>query len=431
MNKLVQTIFIILFPFYPIWAWFVYTYTNKPIEFFTSILIVPIALYFVVYKNKKLPRYLIFFILFTVYHISSVFINDTIPKETNKVYFLFSDPNILACLFFILIEYSTFSERFMNRMNKNILIIVIISLIVSIIQIKNPSFFFNTTMDEDLLYVGDNRNFSIYSWTNINSTGITFPILISLMVSLYERKKAELSILVISAVIVSFLTRARYIMLSAIIVLSQIFFNTARSLTKRVSLFVIFLIGIFSIIVVASNFGFDIEEVVNSRILEKDSDMASAKARVLSYDVFMIVFPENPWFGVGPETKKDVIDLLGGEAPLIHVGYLSYLYFYGIVGCAFFFLSLFFLLRYAWIVGRRVNFWGTFYGIVALCFANTTFVYFNLSEMGVVLSLMYLKYYGNYSKRLGDDNESLEEEPVLNNASKSLHNPMATLQLNK
>jgi hypothetical protein len=128
---------------------------------------------------------------------------------------------------------------------------------------------------------------------------------------------------------------------------------------------VFFFGGLVVIVLLATYFGFDLEEVVNTRIMEKDSDMASAKARVISYDVFVIVFPENPWLGVGPETKKDVIDLLRGEAPLIHVGYLSYLYFYGIAGCVFFFLALFFLIRDSWIVGRQKNFWGSFYGLIA------------------------------------------------------------------
>jgi O-antigen ligase len=127
--------------------------------------------------------------------------------------------------------------------------------------------------------------------------------------------------------------------------------------------------------------------------------MASAKARITSYEAFLIKFPEHPLLGVGPKTRPDVIELLNGEAPLIHVGYLSYLYFYGVVGCLILFLAIFFLLRDAWIVGKRDNFWGSFYGLVSFCLANLTFVYFNFSEMGIVLSVIYLRYY-NYKSSL-------------------------------
>ena len=116
-------------------------------------------------------------------------------------------------------------------------------------------------------------------------------------------------------------------------------------------------------------------------------------------------FPEHPWFGVGPATRQDVKDLLGDEAPLIHVGYLSYLYFYGIIGCLFLFLTLFFILRWSWVIGRQYGFWGAFYGFLGFCFANVTFVYFNFSEMGIVLIVLYLHYYSNL------ESVQPEEEP--------------------
>ena len=121
--------------------------------------------------------------------------------------------------------------------------------------------------------------------------------------------------------------------------------------------------------------------------------MGSAKARITSYDVFLLKYPEHPWFGVGPKTRDDVISLLNNEAPIIHVGYLSYLYFYGIFGALLLFSSLFYLLKRAWIVGKTMGFWGSFYGLFAFCLANLAFVYFNFSEMGIVLSVIYLRYY--------------------------------------
>jgi len=65
------------------------------------------------------------------------------------------------------------------------------------------------------------------------------------------------------------------------------------------------------------------------------------------------------------------------------------------VGSLLMFLSLFYLLKEAWVVGRKNDFWGSFYGLVALCFANLTFVYFNLSEAGVIMAIIFLRYYAN------------------------------------
>ncbi|WP_276372798.1 O-antigen ligase family protein [Chryseolinea sp. H1M3-3] len=401
----------VLYPFHPILAWMIYSATKKPINFFLSILLIPIAMYFIIDSNRKLPRYLIYFIIFTLYHLCSAFINDTIPKDTTKLYFILTDPNVLAVLFFIAVENTNFDGRFMDKMSNRIFVIVLVSLVVSLIQIKIPTFFFNTNTDEDLLYIGESRNFSIYSWTGLNSLGITFPILVSILLSTYELKRPALPLVALCGIVVSFLTRTRYVMLSMIVVLSQLFFNTKTSIKKRVSLVLMFAAGIFLIVAVGYNMGYDINEVINTRVLEKNSDMASAKARVLSYEVFLVVFPDSPWFGVGPETRKDVIDLLGGEAPIIHVGYLSYLYFYGIVGCLPLFLAVFFLLRNAWMIGNRYNFWGSYYGLLAFCVANITMVYFNFSEMGIVLAVIYLRYFNHKSSLILNDQIPLREEP--------------------
>jgi hypothetical protein len=161
--------------------------------------------------------------------------------------------------------------------------------------------------------------------------------------------------------------------------------------------------------IIAKEAGFDINKVIQDRILEKNSDMASAKARFLSYDVFMLKYPENPWVGVGPKTRPDVVKLLQGEAPLIHVGYLCYLYYYGLAGALLLFGALYFLLRDAWIVGRKFGFWGSFYGLLGFCFANTTFVFFDFSEMGIVIGIIYLHYYLSQND-IGDSTPELTME---------------------
>ena len=130
---------------------------------------------------------------------------------------------------------------------------------------------------------------------------------------------------------------------------------------------------------------------------------------MLSYDVFFKVFPQNPFLGVGPATRADVVDMLGGEAPLIHVGYLSYLYFYGVLGFSFLLISLFCLLRWAWQVGRQTNFWASFYGLFAFALANASFVYFNFSEMGIVLAVIYLKYF-SYVQQIHESTQVEQSE---------------------
>jgi hypothetical protein len=395
MDKFVQNIFLILLPAYPIWAFLFYSVTKKPASIFVALMFIPLVGYIFVTKRIKLPKYLIFLLLFTFYHLGSVYVNNLFPPGTNKIFFLLADPNVFACLLFILVESITFDESFISKMNRLLFLLIIVTCIVSIIQIKFPYFFLSTEIlnnIDDMPYLGE-RSFSIFSWINMNSLGISFPIIISILLSVPTFKKKNLPITILINIIVSFLTKARYVMMSAIIVLSQLFFNTGIALKRRVSILVLLVLLLFLSIGVASFYGFDIQQVIDSRILEKDTGLGSARARITSYEVFMIKFPEYPWFGVGPSTRDDVVRLLDGVAPLIHIGYLSYLYYYGIVGFSLLLLTIFYLLKNAWNIGKKYLFWGSFYGLLSFCFANLTFVYFDLSEIGIVLAVIYLKYF--------------------------------------
>lgn len=398
MNRILLTFLAVLFPFYPLLAWIFRFVNSKPMLFFINLLLLPVALYFLVNSKRKLPPYLVAFLLFTLYHVGISFYTDTLPVNQNAFFFIFSDLNVFACSLFLVIENTVFDEPYMRRMNRNILILVGLSLVVSIIQVKNPAFLYDTTIEvEAYVGEGDIRIASLYSFAGVNSGGITFPILIAILLNFYDTSHKFFPLIVISGLVVTFLTKARYVMISSIISFSQLFFSGRVSMKKIFSLLFGLVIIVAIVVAAANQLGFNINEVIEQRILEKDNEMGSAKARITSYEVFMKKYPEHPWFGVGPATRQDVKDLLGDEAPIIHVGYLSYLYFYGIVGCLFLFLTLYFILQWSWKIGRQYGFWGAFYGFLGFCFANITFVYFNFSEMGIVLIVLYLHYYSDLS----------------------------------
>ena len=395
MNKIVQLFFLAFLPFYPLWSWLLSTYMGKSPNFFLVFVLFPLTFYLIIVKRTRVPIYLLFLILFTVYHILTSFINHTFPPGSNPILAVLTDINVLACAFFFIIENSSFDKNFISKMNLFIFMIIIISVAVSIIQIFEPTFFVSPELIDavDNSYLSQGRNFSIFSWSDLNTVGISFPIMISILISIESMKSRVSPSLIISGILVPFLTRSRYVMLSALIVLSQLFFNARLDLKKRIILMVIFVGAFILLISLAKLSNVDLQQIVNERILERNTDMQSARVRITSLFVFLEKFPENPWFGVGPETRDDVLILLGGLAPVIHVGYLSYLYYYGIFGCLLFFISLFYILKKAWKVGKTYMFWGSFYGFLAFCFANTTLVYFNLSEMGIILAMIYLRHF--------------------------------------
>ena len=173
--------------------------------------------------------------VFTFYHLFSNYIINPVNSITHWIMFILSDRNFLACILFFIIENTHFDDTYIRRLNRSILIIVFISLVVSFIQIKFPSFFISPkiTLDPDNIYLTQNRIFSIFSWVDLNSVGITFPILIAILLSFTNNKKTLLPLIIISGIAVSFLTKARYVMLSVLIVFSQLFFTSRIRLTKK------------------------------------------------------------------------------------------------------------------------------------------------------------------------------------------------------
>ena len=393
MNKFIQNLFQVVYPFYPLWAWFATSILHFPVEKILIFVLLPILVYIIWVIRVRVPAYLIFFISFTLYHIGSTFYFGLLASNTKPLFFILSDANVLACILFLVIENTNFDEGFLRKMNRHILWIVTLSLLISIIQMKNPLFFYDTSQDKELEYVGDSRIASIYSWVSLNSIGVTFPILIAILLNFYSTRSKFFPLVTVSGIIVAFLTKARFVMISMIIGFLQLLLISSIPLKKKLYIIGFFVVGIFLIIGASQMVGYDINATINERILEKGTDMRSAKARIVSYDVFMMKFPENPYFGVGPKTRNDVVDLLDGSAPIIHVGYLSYLYYYGAFGASLLFLALLCLLWDGWITGRRNDFWGSFYGLLGFTLANFTFVYLNFSEMGIILAVIYMRYY--------------------------------------
>jgi hypothetical protein len=414
-NKYLQYLLLALYPFYPLWVWLFNTLTHKSLSNYINMLWLPLVIFLLLNKNNRFPKYLVFLILFTLYHLFEIYYFDLLQSDLNWFTYISLDTNVYACCVLFVIENTKLNNLFYEKMNKNVLLIILISVLVSVVQISDPFFFFNMEMDKQMEYVGEGRIFSIYSWIDLNTLGITFPILISIMLSTIDTKKAAFYFVVLSGIVVAFLSRARYVMISTIIAFSQLLLISTISIKKKVYFVVILFFSLIILVKAAEISGFSIQQIIEDRILEKNKDveMSSALARVTSYYVFLIKFPEHPWFGVGPKTRDDVIELLNGEAPLIHVGYLSYLYFYGIVGSLLLFLALFFLMQKAWIIGRRFGFWGSFYGLIGFCMANTTFVYFNFSEIGIVMAVIYLKYFQDVDESDVSEPEDQESSLVL------------------
>ena len=177
MDKFVQYLFLVLIPFYPLWAWFSTTFAKLYINKIVILIFLPIAVYYVIVQKYKFPKYLLFLVLFTIYHLGSIYINNLLPLDTNWLYYILSDYNVLACFVLFIVENTRYDLKFIHKLNRCIFAIIIIALLVSIIQIRYPYFFVNPILKgkEYIHYIEQGRNFSIFSWIDLNTLGHQLP----------------------------------------------------------------------------------------------------------------------------------------------------------------------------------------------------------------------------------------------------------------
>lgn len=396
-------------PFYALLGFLTENFLNTHINKILSILSLVLFLVAVSTKKLNIPSYLWLLLSFALFHILSTLYFDLIPKDSNILIAILTDMNLFSFTIITLIHQISFSEKDLRVLRYNIFFIVVISLIVSILQSQIPAFFVKIS-DSDYFrdYIAEGRCPSIYSWININSIGITFPIFFLFLTEWFNQYSlTKKGFLLFTGTIISLLSKARYILLSYLFVTLRLFFFKKTSFKNTLLILIVAFISIFLLIEILDLLNYDVVDFIDNRILEKNNDLSSAKSRIRSYEVFMMVFPQNPYFGVGPKTGSDVVRMLGG-LPVIHVGYLSYLYYYGIIGASLFFISLFLMIKRFLLLSFINRNYILILGFSSFLFANTTLVYFNLTEPGILLLFICCKYFES-------QNHSQNEKTLSNN----------------
>ena len=84
--------------------------------------------------------------------------------------------------------------------------------------------------------------------------------------------------------------------------------------------------------------------------------------------------------------------MLHGRSSQIHVGFLSLLYYWGIIGTILYSLFLYYLLKKLYRISKVTKNWGPFFGWEGLVLANLTLVYLGPDQSGLYLSLVVVKY---------------------------------------
>jgi hypothetical protein len=314
------------------------------------------------------------------------------------VIYLLVNIHLTPVFLFFILENINLDISFLKVIKPVALLLFIISVIVMVIQ-RYVQFFW---MDMSFVNYHDyldfsQRLFSIYTWVSANAVGISFPFVIAFLYVNYGNNKYVQLLIAMGAMLFATFSQTRYIIISVIIILIYLYFKSGK-LTFSKILFVALIPVLFYLIL--SSFSFDFDRFIDERILEKqgaDYDMTSAGDRITSYKAFIKIFPENPVFGNGEKITTNLRKLLGPDLPFIHIGYLHYLYAFGIFGCSLFFAFCGLLMKRVYTMSKSVNDYSLFIGLGALFIANTTLVWFRFFDFGLFICYVSLITKYNYA----------------------------------
>ena len=374
------------------------------VDYVVGIFSVAYAFILFVYKQYanepiRMPSYIIFLFLFFLY---TLFINSArdsldVGSKGLLIYLLVNIHLTPVFLFFIL-ENINLEISFLKIVKPLALLLFIISVGVIVIQRYVPFFWMDMSFVNFHDYLDySTRLFSIYTWVSSNAVGISFPFIIAFLYVNYGSNKYMQFLIAMGALLFAFFTQTRYIIISVIIILAYLYFKTGKLKFSKV-LFAASIPVLFYVFL--SFFSFDVDRFVNERILEKqgaDYDMTSAGDRITSYKAFIKIFPENPLFGNGEKITTSLRKLLGPDLPFIHIGYLHYIYAFGIFGCLLFFTFCGLLMRRVYTMSKSLKDYSFFIGLIVLFIANTTLVWFRFFDFGLFICYVSLITKYNYT----------------------------------
>lgn len=407
-NKINLTI-IWIFTFFP----FIGFFTAKFLDMAAGNVMLPfliIAFGLTIYEKKiaeekfRVPGYIKLLILFTIYVMGSDYFILGI-KITIKYFYL--NNLIKGVIILLIIENMQINEHHLSVILRISMILIGIAVIVIIYQeVVDTTFFTDPHYHEQLLIesYSERRIFSIYSWTSRYGIGVEFVPILSLIINQQIKSKSKYFwIWYIFGAVVSFLSRYRWIMLNYLVLFFMLLAHRRVSLKSVMMILIIIFVVFVLSFQFLEFFGSEIEKIVDERILQTPKGgilEGSAGTRILAAEIFLKYFPRNPIFGTGDfikyqkETENwDMMNELAGRSSHIHVGYLSSLYYYGIVGGSLFWLFIISFLRNTYRIAKKSNEWGAFFALLGFGIMNLTMSYISIFTAGFILAFVFNRYY--------------------------------------
>lgn len=389
------------------------TRTLLDVHFNFATVVVCLVSVYLIFLDKlsfKLPGYTILLAIFMLYTIVSDLV---IVEDKFDLKYVYSNLILGSLLIFVIIENTQISHTFFKMLfyvNHAVLLIAFVVIIIQ--QLYDPLFFVNPVY-HNFLESRDYANTrfpSIYSWIHAtNAVGLCFIPILGLTIAHHLKHKTKgVFYLYFIGIVVAFISKSRFIMLNYLLLLALIPIYKGFTLGTSLRYFIFFIIFILSIYYGSKTVGIDTDRIINERILERNRGgilEGSASSRFLAFEIFNRLYFEHPIFGKGTfhdtdtEVSQDyeLVNMLRGRSSMIHVGYLSLFYYYGIIGGIIYLAFLFMLTRRSYIKSKKNNSWGPFFSVIQFILINLTGVVFNIFFMGMIISFIYQKYYSQGS----------------------------------
>lgn len=377
---------------------------KRILQMLTFIGVILIILYSDRDRPIKFPLYLVFYLLYILYEFYSAFV---LLDRTFKLNYLFSNHIIGSFnILFIIENIPIYKKDYLKyyKWSKNILIIAFIVIIYQ--QVVDSTFYLNTEYMAEELYDNEStsRLASIYSWLDFLSNGYCFVPIFIIVVEYLVTSKKQFVVWLLIGIIYAILTKARWIMLNALLVFLVIIIHSPNKMAEVLKYSILVPIFLVFSYLSLNAVGINATKIVEDRILEtnKTNNHKSATTRLLAVKVFNKLFWEKPLFGngnmmygMGGTGSQDykLRSLLGQRSSQIHVGYLSLFYMYGFVGGMFFMIFLFLLMRKLFLDAKKTGAWGPFLGFMGFVLSNLTLVTFSIFELGFIIAFLANKYH--------------------------------------
>jgi len=353
--------------------------------------------FFITNKNSETPKFLYFLIGYMIYipirvHLAEGF------RDINFLTQIYYDTKNISIFFIILIIYNTnFSDRFIKKSLFIIKITVIVAVIVSIIQIFNQGFYNGLSYYkiEDVFSLSKYqfRRSSIFGFIDPNALGLSFIPLLSVLIGymLYNKEKRYIFFLLIGGLI-AFISNTRYVMIGFVIITIQIMIINKVKISGIFKYILIISLGVIILFQTLSYFGYNMQEWINERLFAEGD--ISETTRYKAIGNFIIFFPKTPVFGTGVHLTREIREASHAVgSSQIHVGYLSHMVSYGIVGSFLLFGFWISLAKKIYKTAKQTNYWGSFFAFLTYFWAQATLVNYSIFFYGLIFALIFDKYF--------------------------------------